>query len=175
MEIAAEGLVDAGPGAVFTFLSDLENHWVLADRFVELVSLELREGAGDGGTVRLRGPFGLQRTVSTRVGAVSPGQLAGSAEIGRRTRATLRWTLCPRGSGTTVRLSATVESLSRPDRLLLVAGGQRWLRGRFAATIQRLADHLALENGRPRAAEAQAAGSEIHTSAPPLGTLTAPA
>jgi hypothetical protein len=47
VEIAAEGLVGAAPAAVAKWLTDLENHWVLADRFVELVSLEHRGGVGD--------------------------------------------------------------------------------------------------------------------------------
>jgi hypothetical protein len=148
VEITAERLVDAGPEAVFPFLSDLENHWVLAHRFVELLKLELRGGLGDGGTVRLRGPLGLRRTARTRVLVVSHGHLVGTANIGRRTQATLEWTVSPCGRGSTVSLSATVQSLSLPDRLLLAGGGTRWLRGCFAATLDRLADHVALENAR---------------------------
>jgi hypothetical protein len=143
VEIAAERFVDAAPGAVFAFLSNMENHWLLADRFVELVSLELAGGVGDGGTVRLRGPLRLHRTATTRVDAVSPERLAGSAAIGRRTHATLRWTLNPHDGGTAVRLAATVETLSLVDRLLLGLGGRRWLRVCFAATIERLAHQLA--------------------------------
>jgi hypothetical protein len=108
VEVAVERFVEPDPEAVSAFLWDLENRWLLADRFVELVSLEPRGGVGDRGTVRLRGPVGLRRMASTRVLPVSPGELLGSAEIGRRTRARLRWTLSPRENGTAVRLSATV-------------------------------------------------------------------
>jgi hypothetical protein len=58
MEIAAERFVEADPEAVSGLLSDLGNHWLLADRSAELVSLEPRRGVGDGKTVRLRGPVG---------------------------------------------------------------------------------------------------------------------
>jgi hypothetical protein len=152
VEIAAERFVEADSEAVSAFLWDLENHWLLADRFVELVSLEPRAGVGDRGTVRLRGPVSLRRTASTRVLAVSPGQLLGSAEIGRRTRARLRWTLSPRQNGTAVRLSATVLKLVLSDRLLLAIGGERWLRGRFDATIARLAEHVGQQAVAPPAA-----------------------
>jgi hypothetical protein len=38
VEIAAARLVGAGPEAVFAFLSNLKSHWVLGDRFVELLN-----------------------------------------------------------------------------------------------------------------------------------------
>ncbi len=142
MEIAAEGLVDESMETVFAFLSDLEKHWLLADRSIELVSLEAQAGIRRGGTVRLHGPLALHRTARTRVIELSPPELVGSAEVGRRTRAVVRWTLSPRGSRTLVRLSATVVTLAVSDRLLLAIGGTRWLRARFAATIARLAEEL---------------------------------
>ena len=62
--IAAERVVAAPPRAVFSFLADLENHWLLTDRFVEVLTLERPADGGPahGGTVRMRGPFGLGRT-----------------------------------------------------------------------------------------------------------------
>jgi hypothetical protein len=93
-----------------------------------------------------------RRTASTRVLAVSPGELLGSAEIGRRTRARMRWTLSPRENGTAVRLSATVLKLALSDRLLLAIGGERWLHGRFDATIARLAEHVGQQAVAPPAA-----------------------
>jgi hypothetical protein len=146
VEITAESLVEAGPGVVFAFLADLENHWLLTDRFVELVSLDVRRGVGVGGTVRVHGPLPLRRTATTLVVAVSPERLAGTAAIGRRTRATVQGTLNPHDSGTTVRLAATVESLSLPDRLLLGVEGQSRLRVCFAATIERLAQQLDVQH-----------------------------
>jgi hypothetical protein len=44
VEIAAEGLADASTETVFAFLSDLDEHWLLTDRSIELVSLEVRRG-----------------------------------------------------------------------------------------------------------------------------------
>jgi polyketide cyclase/dehydrase/lipid transport protein len=137
------GFVDAPAEVVFGFLSDLGNHWQLAERFVEVVGVEGRGGVGDGGWVRLRGPLLLRRTARTHLLAASPPrQLTGSAEIGHQTQAILRWTLWPRGQAAAVRLSATVESLGLLDRLLLAAGGDRWLRRRFAGAVGRLADRF---------------------------------
>lgn len=147
MEIAAEGLVDARAEAVFAFLSDLGNHWLLADRFVELLSVHPTGTVGQGGEVRLRGPVMLHRTASTRVLRVSPpGQLVGTAEVRHRTRAMLRWTVCPHGNATAVRLSATVLRLGVLDRLPLAVDGGRWLRRRFTATIARLDEHVAAQD-----------------------------
>ena len=44
--IAAERVVAASPPVVFAFLADLENHWLLTDRFVEVLTLERPPGAG---------------------------------------------------------------------------------------------------------------------------------
>jgi hypothetical protein len=38
-DIEAAALVPAPPEDVFAFLSDLRNHWRLADRFVEVLTL----------------------------------------------------------------------------------------------------------------------------------------
>jgi Polyketide cyclase / dehydrase and lipid transport len=152
VEVVAEGLVDASAETAFAFLANLDNHWLLSDRFIELASLDAREGFPRGGTVRLNGPLLLHRTVRTRVVGVSrPDELVGSAEVGRRTRAVVRWSLAPRGTRTAVRLSATVWTLGLPDRLLLAAGGKRWLRRRFAATIASLAWQLAQQALLPAA------------------------
>ena len=149
-EIAADGLVDAAPESVFAFLSDLENHWRLTGRCVEVMSLDGPVGGRHGGTVRIRGPLRVHRTARTRVLAASaPSYMVGRAEIGARTRGQVRWTLRRRGERTAVRLSATVEATARLDGLLLRLGGRRWLERLFAATLTRLADHF--ETGSPRA------------------------
>jgi hypothetical protein len=140
--IAAEGVVDASPQVVFAFLADLENHWLLTDRFVEVLTLERPPGGGParGGTVRMRGPLGLGRTVRTRVVEAEPaGVIAGTAFVGERTEARVRWTLAPSPRGTRVRLEATVERAGRAELVLLAAGGRRWLERRFIAILQTLA------------------------------------
>ena len=122
--------------AVFAFLADLANHWDLADRWVEVVSLT---PAHDRGRVTVRGPLGLKRTVDTQVHETEPPtRIEGVAELGR-TRALVAWWLEEDGTGTRVRLSATVVEAGALDRLLLAAGGRAWLRRRFASTLDRLA------------------------------------
>ncbi|MGH3041226.1 MAG: SRPBCC family protein [Gaiellaceae bacterium] len=161
-EIAADALVHASPESVFEFLSDLDSHWRLAGPCIEILSLDGRPGVRDGGTVRVRGPLGLRRTATTRVLAASPPrQMVGRAEIGRRTKARVRWVLESRGQATAVRLSATIEGAGTLDGLLLRLGGRRWLRRLFIAALGRLADHFASRSsqvlGRQRAMSRAAA------------------
>jgi hypothetical protein len=138
--IEADGLVPAGRDAVYAFLADLANHWDLADRWVEVVSLT---PAHDGGRVTVRGPLGLRRTVDTRVDDVEPpGRIEGTARLGR-TRAVVRWELRPEPRGTRVHLVATVLAAGPLDRLLLAAGGRAWLRRRFTVTLNHLAQTVA--------------------------------
>lgn len=139
-EIEAVAVVPAPPSAVFGFLSSLENHWLVADRFVDVVSLDGRDA---GGVVRVTGPLGVRRTAVTRVTEVDPPlRIVGTAEIGR-TLARVSWTLSSRGDGTIVRLSADVERASTFDRLLLALGGRAWLRRRFASAVAHLANRFA--------------------------------
>jgi uncharacterized protein YndB with AHSA1/START domain len=135
--IEADGLVPAAREAVFAFLADLGNHWDLADRWVEVVSLTPEH---DGGRVSLRGPLGLRRTVDTRVNEVEPpARIEGTARLGR-TQAVVRWELQSEPRGTRVHLVATVIAVGPLDRLLLAAGGRAWLRRRFTVTLSRLAE-----------------------------------
>ena len=155
--IAAEALVPAPAEEVFGYLSDLGNHWQLADRFVEVLSLERPEGASEadpatGGRVRIRGPFGLHRTAATRVAAMdAPREMTGSAHVGRATTAEVRWTLTPSDNQTGVRLEARVLAAGVLDRLLLNLGGRAWLRRRFAGVLERLGEHFS-PGGRTRRA-----------------------
>ena len=129
------------PRALFEFLSDLERHWLLADRFVEVLTLERVPGTGRavGGTVRVRGPLGLARTARTRVvEAVPHVRMSGTAEVGRRTRARVTWTLTEQGRLTLVQLDAVVERAGRADAVMLALGGRRWMRRRFAAILATL-------------------------------------
>ena len=138
--IEADGLIPAGREAVFAFLADLANHWDLADRWVEVVSLT---PAHDGGRVVVRGPLGLRRTVDTRVDEVeAPARIEGTARLGR-TRAVVRWELRPEPRGTRVNLVATVLAAGPIDRLLLAAGARAWLRRRFTVTLNHLAQTVA--------------------------------
>jgi hypothetical protein len=138
--IAATVVVPARREEVFAFLARLENHWLVADRWISVVRLD-----GDGGRVRIRGPLGLRRTARTRVLRAAPPQaLEGSATLGS-TVARVRWELRDRGEDTLVRLEAAVESTGAVDRLLLAAGGRRWLRRRFGATVRALARRFAAQ------------------------------
>lgn len=148
--IEAAALIPAEPEEVFDFLSDLSNHWLLASRFIEVVELDRsREGGPcDSGIVRLRGPFGLRRTVHTKVTAARPGRLMiGTADVGGVTRARVSWTLARRLHETRVRLAAEVDGAGTFDRLLLALGGRRWLQRRFAETLDALAADLAARRG----------------------------
>ena len=140
--IAAERVVAASPAVVFAFLADLQNHWLLADRFVEVLTIERPPGGGPshGGTVRMRGPLGLRRTARTRVvEAQAPASIAGTAAVGGGTEASVRWTLTPVRGSTRVRLEATVRRAAWLERMLLAMGGRRWLQRRFASILETLA------------------------------------
>ena len=155
--ISASGLVAAPPEDVFDFLSRLENHWRLVDRFVVVVSVD-----GSGAVVRLRGPLGVRRTVRTRVtSAVRPRTIVGVAELGGGTRARVTWALEPVGAARThVLLTAEVERAQRLDRLVLALGGREWMRRRFAGGLVRLAarysSSAAQASAVPRASARQA-------------------
>lgn len=138
LPIEATASVAATPEEVFDFLSDLENHWRLVDRFVEVSELA---GDGDGAVVRLRGPLGVRRTVRTRVTETRrPGLIVGVAQLRGSTRARVTWTLEPAAAGRThVGLAASVEQAALLDRLLLALGGRVWMRRRFAHGLRRLA------------------------------------
>jgi hypothetical protein len=137
---------------VFAFLAALPNHWALANRWIEVVSLESgpeapRGGEFDRGIVRIRGPLGLRRTARTRVLAADPpGRMSGSAQLGG-TLATVTWDLEEANPGSRVRLSAEVEAASLPDRLLLSLGGRAWMRRHFATVLATLARQF--ESGQP--------------------------
>lgn len=156
-DVEAMALVPAPAEDVFAFLADLGNHWIVADRFVEVIDLHRGgDGRADGGAVRLCGPLGMRRTVVTRVvAAKEPRLLIGTAEVGRGTRARVTWSLAGHLDSTRVRLAASVERAGPIDRALLALGGRRWLRRRFAATLEGLAEEFvgrAGEDSEPSAA-----------------------
>jgi CspA family cold shock protein len=158
--IAAVADVAAPPAAVFALLADLRAHWALADRWTEVVTL-----GPEGGTIRLRGPLGLRRVARVRVeGRTPPCEVVGVAVLGGRTSARVRWVLEPLGEGarTRVRLSAEVLTAGAGDRLLLAAGGRRWLAWRFRVTLDRLGRSLASRKD-------PMSGSVTHGTFPPVG------
>lgn len=148
-DVEAAALVSAPPEEVFGFLADLENHWRVADRFVEVLELNRTDGGpADGGMVRVRGPLGLRRTVTTRVVAArAPRLLIGTAEVRGGTRARVSWSLAGHLESTRVRLAVAVERAAPGDRLLLRLGGRRWLQRRFERTLENLANEV--EGGQP--------------------------
>lgn len=143
--IAAERVIPAMPADVYAFLVDLENHWLLADRFVDVLTIERPPGGGPatGGTVKIRGPLGVGRTAHTRVVEATLGEsIAGTASVGPRTEARVHWTLVPAVEGTRVRLEATVVRATPVDAIVLAVGGRRWLEHRFGAILGTLARRL---------------------------------
>jgi hypothetical protein len=148
-EIRANRLIAAAQEQVFDFLADLENHWRLADRFIEVLTLEREaDGRAYGGHVLIRGPLGLRRMAATHVLAADPPQqMVGVAELGRRTRAFVRWKLKEGEGGTQVLLEATVDRTGWLDRLVLVLGARAWLERRFRVVLERLAEAFPVDGG----------------------------
>jgi uncharacterized protein YndB with AHSA1/START domain len=148
-EIRASRRVDTAQEELFEFLADLRNRWRLADRFIDVLALE-REAGGPahGGRVRMRGALGVRRTAATRVLAADPPQqMVGVAELGRRTRAFVRWKLSAGDGATCVRLQASVDRLGWLDRLLLLLDGRAWLERGFRSVLERLAEYFAIDRG----------------------------
>ncbi|HEX6460764.1 MAG TPA: SRPBCC family protein [Thermoleophilaceae bacterium] len=133
-------VIPAERDRLFEFLSDLENHWLLADGAISVVHVE----PGDGGRVRMRGPLGVRRTAVTSLERLDPPRaITGTADVGARTRAHVIWELEPDGGGgTSVTLSARVEEAAPLDRLLLAAGGRAWLESRFHRILATLAERF---------------------------------
>ncbi len=167
--IVARRRIAAPPEGVALFLADLTNHALLAPRSVELTSLD-RAGAGCvRALVRLRGPLGLRRTAATElVAPTKPGSITGTARIGRRTAASVAWTILESAGGSDVTLSATIDAVGPLDALWLWAWGRRWLAGHFAAALDRLAVELAAETepGRARDSRDSRAGHPTPSAVP---------
>ena len=138
MRIEASRVIASSPEAVFAFLTKLENHWKLAGRWVEPISIDTNSGR-----VRIHGPLGLRRTATTTVVDASASHVMhGTAELSGGTLARIAWELGEDAGGTAVRLSAEVEHASPPDRVLLALGGRAWMRRRFEAILARLDERL---------------------------------
>ena len=88
----------------------------------------------------MKGPLGISREARTQVDAAEPpSTLRGSAEIGRGTRASIRWEILPAENGSRVTLTGTVDRVSFYDRVLLRLGGRWWLQRIFERVLQQLA------------------------------------
>ena len=140
----AQRRVPASPEAVFDFLCDLGNHWLMADRFIEVVRLDGSRGeAASGGLVRMHGPLGIRRTAITRVtGQERPRMMTGTADLRGGTRARVTWSFVPDGDGTIVRLVAEVQNAGPLDRMLLTLGGRAWFRRHLATVLAALAERF---------------------------------
>jgi hypothetical protein len=138
--ISARRALAAPPATVHAFLAELANHPSLGDGRLRVHSLDERR---PGGTIVLRGPLGARRRARTIVAGVrAPTGLWGSAHVGPRTLAQVRWAIESHEAGALVELSALVITAGLLDRLLLALGGRRWLRARFHETLERLARAL---------------------------------
>jgi len=131
--VVARRLVPRPAEELYALLADLRGHWDLAGRWVH--ALELRP---DGGTVRVRGPLGLRRTVRTELVALEPARSVSGLARSGATHAAISWDLAPSDGGTLVTLRADLLEAGPLDRLVLAAGGRAWMTRRFAATLQRL-------------------------------------
>jgi hypothetical protein len=141
--IEARRVVGAPPLSVHAFLAELGNHWLLGGRHLLLEAL-LDEGRG--GAITLRGPIGTRRRVRTTVtGVRAPSYLGGRAEVGARTVAHVSWLIRALGPYAVVELTAVVVTAGVVDRVLLHAGGRRWLQVRFHEVLDRLADAIGSE------------------------------
>jgi hypothetical protein len=126
---------------VWALVADLREHWLLADRWTEVRRID-----ADGGTIRLRGPVGVRRTVDVRVTRREPPRtLEGVADLGPSTSARVRWSLAPEGpDATRVTLTAEVLQNGLADGVLLALGADRWLRWRFRVTLSRLDERFSI-------------------------------
>jgi Polyketide cyclase / dehydrase and lipid transport len=134
--------VSASAGTVYGFLSDLGNHWRLASRWIEVMTLKPATGTADGATVRLNGPFGMSRTVHTRVDAsIEPTLVRGQGSSGR-TGADVEWQIAEHGEGTRVSVEVRLRRAQLRDRVIWSIGGRAWLARRLQQTLSELDDTL---------------------------------
>lgn len=80
--------------AVFDFLADLRNHALLAPGSVERRSRDLGTDLPVQAIVQLRGPLAIRRKATTAiVDARQPAVMTGRARLGKRTHASISWTI----------------------------------------------------------------------------------
>jgi hypothetical protein len=142
-QITAASELHHAPQVVFDSLADLRNHALLAPGWVELRSRDLGTDLPVHAIVRLRGPLAMRRTATTAiVDAREPAVIAGRAGIGKRTRASISWTIAGQRYRTSVSLRVIVEETAFLDGVVLRLGGRRWLQRRLAHGLVCLGDQL---------------------------------
>lgn len=144
MEVRAARTITAVPDEIFAFLANPDRHWQLLGRRLE----PLRAYDGERSQLRLHGPLGIRRTLWIRLSEERPPhELVGRVEAGGgATIGTVRWVVRTDGAGaarSVVELTARTEVAGWLDRLLLAAGGARWLRQSLERTLRALDAHLA--------------------------------
>jgi hypothetical protein len=138
--IAATTTLPAAPAVVFAFLADASNHHELAGRRLQLLEASGNTAEGLQGLMLLCGPLGMRRRVRTEaMWSSEPRLIAGIARLRHPTRAIIQWELDHVPEGTRLTLSATVASLGLMDRVLLYAGGRRWIKRLLQEALERLA------------------------------------
>lgn len=137
VEVTATRTIAAPPERIFAFLERFDRHWELLGRRLE----PLRAYDGRRSQARLHGPLGVRRTLWIELAELAPPrELTGRVEAGRgRTVGTVRWVVAPAGPrAATVTLTARTELAGALDRLLLLAGGRRWLAQSLELVLARL-------------------------------------
>ncbi len=127
---------------VFGFLADLGNHWRLASRWIEVVTLDRAGERADRATVLLSGPLGLARTVRTRVDSLTPPSAIHGFGTSGRTDAGVSWTLSPAAEATRVSVEVRLIRASATDRAIWLCFGRAWLARRLQLTVSGLDDVL---------------------------------
>ncbi len=141
--LVAQRTVAAPPTVVFDLLDDLGNHDWIGGRWLDVVGVDRHGAHARGAELLLRRPFlPDRRAVSTIEQRRRPSRLVGTVAVPGTATARLDWLLTPTVGGTRVELTVTPLALRRRDRLWLAAGGRRWLDGRLARMLDRLARRL---------------------------------
>lgn len=141
--ITATRRIDTTAATVFGFLGELENHWRLSPCF-QVLELDRNDlGAATGGTIRVRGPIGLRRTVRTRVEEVDPPTGMRGSAVAEGMRAEVSWQIESGAGACVVTLSVRVVRPSWRDRTLFALGGTRWLRRQFEGILEELGEQVA--------------------------------
>jgi hypothetical protein len=138
--VTAGLLVDVPAETVYAFLSQLPNHERVGGGRFRLDTL-----AADrlGARIVICGPLGIRRTVETTITRLDPARgVGGTAVVGRRTVARLNWTIHAAGERSHVALTATVVRIGVLDRVLLAAGGRRWLTRGFHRVLTSLSTSI---------------------------------
>jgi hypothetical protein len=162
IRIHARKEIGAPAPALYAFLAALDNHWLLTDRFVSLVSLHGPARSRTGGEITIRGPWGLHRHARTWLEVDDHDQrVTGTALVGRRTVAHVTWALTPVPGGTDVELAASILEASVLDRALLLVASS-WLQRRFLAAIVRLEELVVAAPRRTTSVDLTATGQIAH-------------